>query len=356
MLLFHLQLTCRTRSCFSTLFIMQSTAIPVIILTGFLGSGKTTLLNHLLRHNNGQKIGVIVNDFGEVNIDALLVSRQTENTMELSGGCICCQVGDGDLEESLSMFAHPGTTTDVIIIEASGIAEPVDLKKLILYSPNKDIRFGGVVYVVDAANIQATIKTHPEIGQHIGAADLLVLNKTDLVSKKQLKDVCNLLARHNSHAPVIQTTQGIIHSELLFDQNPHDEKQLKLMNPLEDDHHSHLHDSFSSLTFHSNKPLSPKRFAHFLAHMPQNIYRMKAILYYGMKGFEQKVVLQKVGNHTTQYAEEWPNHEQPASDIVVIGVDIDADAINRQLTDCIDPTPDEITADDMIDIMRLKGF
>ena len=136
--------------------------IPVIILAGFLGSGKTTTLNHILRSSNGKKIGVIVNDFGEVNIDSLLVSRQTDNTMELSGGCICCQMNDGGLDEILATFSHPNSKIDAIVIEASGIAEPIDLRKLILYSSNKSISMNGVVYIVDAKNIIDNLKNYPK--------------------------------------------------------------------------------------------------------------------------------------------------------------------------------------------------
>ena len=106
---------------------------PVIILAGFLGSGKTTTLNHILRSSNGKKIGVIVNDFGEVNIDSLLVSRQTDNTMELSGGCICCQMNDGGLDEILATFSHPISNIDSIVIEGRGIAVRIVLSNLILF-------------------------------------------------------------------------------------------------------------------------------------------------------------------------------------------------------------------------------
>ena len=331
---------------------------PVIILAGFLGAGKTTLLNHLLRHNNGQQIGVIVNDFGEVNIDSLLVSKQTENTMELSGGCICCQLGDSDLEESLSMFAHAGSTTDVVIIEASGIAEPVDLKKLILYSPNKNVRLGGVVYVIDAVNFAKTAQQHPEICDHVRTSDLLVVNKTDIATETQLADCLAQIHKLNPDAPIVRTAQGKLNPELLFDHAEKEAQQLTLgAAPSNEPHdHTHLHDSFTSVSFHSKKPLSPKHVQDMLAKLPTNIFRLKGVLYYGMKGFEQKVVLHKVGQHLTQRAEEWHSHETPASDIVAIGVDLDKTAVQKLLQNCIDPSPDNITPDDMIDIMRLKGF
>lgn len=343
--------------------------IPVIIVAGFLGSGKTTLLNHLLRTNNGQKIGVIVNDFGETNIDSLLVSRWTENTIELSGGCICCQTEDGDLEQSLSMLAHQGSTIDAIIIEASGIAEPIDLKKLILYSPNKYVRFGGVVYVVDACNISSIQKKHPEINAHLASSDLIVVNKIDTVSNEQVEASIASIKELCPNVPIIKTSQGKVDSKILFDQPIVQEAQQLTLGaqPEEATHnhdhdhdheheHNHLHDSYTSVSFHTDKPLSPKRFQAMLENLTPEIYRLKAILYYGMKGFEQKVIVHKVGGHVSQYAEEWPEHETPSSDIVAIGIGIDTHAVMQLFEECIDPNPDDITPDDMIDIMRLKGY
>lgn len=338
----------------------MSDAIPVIILAGFLGAGKTTALNHILRSSNGQRLGVIVNDFGEVNIDALLVSKQTENTMELSGGCICCQMSDGGLDETLQTFAHPGSTIDAILIEASGIAEPSDLRKLILYSSNKHISMNGVVYFVDAANIRQQLTDHPDIAHHIAAADLLVLNKVDLVGDDELTAIEAALRTYNDSAIITRTTNGAVAPELLFDaHHTNEHEQLSLVSAEPDDHnhtHQHLHDHFASVSFATTKPLSPKRVEAFLANLPTTVYRLKGIVYYGMKGFEQKIIIHKVGAHLRQTAEEWRGHETPSTQLVAIGVDIDEAALRSAFKACIDPNPDEISADDMVDIMRLKGY
>lgn len=335
-------------------------AIPVIILAGFLGAGKTTALNHILRSSNGQRLGVIVNDFGEVNIDALLVSKQTENTMELSGGCICCQMSDGGLDETLQTFAHPGSTIDAILIEASGIAEPSDLRKLILYSSNKHISMNGVVYFVDAANIRQQLIDHPDIAHHIAAADLLVLNKVDLVGDDELAEIEATLRTHNESAIITRTTNGVVAPELLFDaHHTESNEQLSLASAEPDDHehnHQHLHDRFTSISFSTTKPLSPKRVEAFLANLPTTVYRLKGIVYYGMKGFEQKIVIHKVGAHLRQTAEEWRGHETPSTQLVAIGMAIDEAALRSAFEACIDPNPDDISADDMVDIMRLKGY
>lgn len=331
-----------------------SEKIPVVVLAGFLGAGKTTILNHLLRQSNGRKIGVVVNDFGEVNIDSLLVGKQTESTMELSGGCICCQMSDGGLDETLEGFAHPGSTIDVIVIEASGIAEPTDLRKLILYSSNKMIDLGGVVYVVDVVNISSLIDKHPEIKEHIASADLLVLTKTDVATDKQITNAKAILTGLNPTAPSVTADHGKIAPELLFDQTVTENEQLSLASDAHD--HTHLHSQFISVDFSTERPLSPKRFDAFLSNLPPEVYRLKAILYYGMKGFEQKVIVHKVGRHTSQSAEEWKGYETPSSHIVAIGADIDKAKLASKMKDCIDPAPEDLKSDDMIDIMRLKGF
>src|ERR1700760_1979792 len=101
--------------------------IPITAITGFLGSGKTTLLNHILEHNHGLKIGVVVNDYGDINIDSQLVADQTDTMLELTNGCMCCSMDSLELDEAIGQFAYPSSPIDYIVIEASGLAEPADL-------------------------------------------------------------------------------------------------------------------------------------------------------------------------------------------------------------------------------------
>lgn len=117
--------------------------IPVIVLAGFLGSGKTTLLNHLLRHRAGNRIGVIVNDFGSIEIDAMTVSGQVGSTVSLGNGCLCCAVDVSELDTFLETLTRPAARLDVIVIEASGLAEPQELVRMLLASDNPHIVYGG---------------------------------------------------------------------------------------------------------------------------------------------------------------------------------------------------------------------
>lgn len=167
----------------------HTSQIPVVVPAGFLGSGKTTLLNHLLRNRSGNRIGVIVNDFGSIEIDAMTVAGQVGSTVSLGNGCLCCAVDASELDTFLETLTRPSARLDVIVIEASGLAEPQELVRMLLASDNPHIRYGGLVEVVDAAEFPATRARHPEIDRHLAVADLIVLNKTDRVTEAGLSEV-----------------------------------------------------------------------------------------------------------------------------------------------------------------------
>lgn len=195
--------------------------IPVVVLAGFLGSGKTTLLNHLLRNRAGNRIGVIVNDFGSIEIDAMTVSGQVGSTVSLGNGCLCCAVDASELDTFLETLTGPAARLDVIVIEASGLAEPQELVRMLLASENPRIVYGGLVEVVDAAEFDATRERHPEIDRHLAVADLVVLNKTDRVQNAERTRIQDVIAGTGESAggaaAVICATYGRIDPELLFD-------------------------------------------------------------------------------------------------------------------------------------------
>lgn len=154
--------------------------IPVVVLAGFLGSGKTTLLNHLLHRSGGSRIGAIVNDFGAIEIDAMAVAGALgDSTVSLGNGCLCCAVDASELDQYLERLADPSLGIDVIVIEASGLAEPQELVRMVLASEHPGIVYGGLVEVVDAAEFDDTRSRHPEVDRHLALADLVVVNKLD---------------------------------------------------------------------------------------------------------------------------------------------------------------------------------
>lgn len=154
--------------------------VPVIAITGHLGAGKTTLLNHVLRAP-GARIGVIVNDFGALNVDAALTSGQIDEVAGISGGCLCCLPDAGGLDDALKKFAHPRLQLDAIMVEASEAADPVALARLLHFSAVDGIRFGGIVEVIDAVEHFRTVDTWPDPPMRYAAATLVVIGKTDLL-------------------------------------------------------------------------------------------------------------------------------------------------------------------------------
>ena len=329
------------------------TQVPVVILTGFLGSGKTTLLNHLLRHSGDTRIGVIVNDFGAINVDALLVAQQTDETVELTNGCMCCTLGEGGIDDTIGRLAHAHSLIDVVVIEASGIAEPAEIAKLVLHSKNKYINYGGLVYIVDASEFQTTRQAHQSLDTHIAIADLLVLNKTDQQTQQTLADIQATCRSLNPHAPIVMTHHGVVDPALLYDICADTESQLRLGQLDTADHHAHLHHTYQSIEFSSDAPLNPRMFERFLRRPPAGVYRLKGYAYYGMKGYEQKYLVQLTGHHVDMQAGEWSHGEAPHTQLVLIGQQLDIVAVQVELEQCIDTAPDTLDPTSMVDILRL---
>lgn len=327
--------------------------IPLLLLTGFLGSGKTSLLNHLLEENKGLKIGVIVNDFGAINIDSLLVARQTDSQLELSNGCICCSLEEGGLDDAIGQLAHAGSLLDYIVIEASGLAEPRELAFVVQQSKNKYARLDAVVAVVDAENVLEMDKKHPDFFKQLDSADIIILNKVDLVSDVKLKEIEGYLRFLNSQARIIKSEYGRVDSRLLLDPDAEKHREVETGEQLslgdDHDHHEHIHDSFQKIEFSCAEPLDPKAFESYMKeHIPENIYRAKGFVYFGMKGLEQKFTFQLVGKRFTLSADEW-HGKVPKTDIVLIGTQLNEKKLVRDLQKLIDQKPNDI-AGNLLDL------
>ncbi|MFD6105201.1 CobW family GTP-binding protein, partial [Nocardia salmonicida] len=258
--------------------------IPVVIVAGFLGSGKTTLLNYLLRNNRGTRIGVVVNDFGAVNIDAMLVAGQVDAMVSLGNGCVCCAVDVSELDDLFAQLAQPRSAVDVIVVEASGLAEPRNLIRMVIANPNPRIAYGGLVEVVDAEQFTATSAQHPELVTHLRMADLVLVNKADRVGAEALAGLRAQVADWVGQVPVYATTHGRIDPGLLFDDRAPDQpkvaEQLSFDTLLDErDHddpdHRHLHDDYVSVSFTSDVALNPRALVGFLEDPPPGLFRAK---------------------------------------------------------------------------------
>ncbi|MFG2718413.1 CobW family GTP-binding protein [Streptomyces sp. NPDC048416] len=336
--------------------------IPVIVLAGFLGSGKTTLLNHLLRACRGTRIGAIVNDFGSIEIDAMTVAgRLGDSTVSLGNGCLCCAVDASELDVYLDRLTRPAARLDVIVIEASGLAEPQELVKMLLASENPRIVYGGLVEVVDAAEYETTREKHPEIERHCAIADLVVLNKTDRVGPA---DLARLRASLAGAAVVVESAYGRVDPELFFDARPVTERvgQLAFDDLLDDeapggcaedhDHHAgchgrgaHLHAGYESVAFTSPTPLDPRRLMAFLDTRPDGLYRMKGFIDFGAADPRNRYGLHAVGRFLRFHPEPWPGGQERRTELVLIGAGIDAPALEAQLAGCVALALDEAPAE-----------
>ncbi|MFI9154199.1 GTP-binding protein [Streptomyces sp. NPDC053367] len=330
--------------------------IPVVVLAGFLGSGKTTLLNHLLHHSAGSRIGAIVNDFGAIEIDAMAVAGALgDSTVSLGNGCLCCAVDASELDVYLERLAHPAAGIDVIVIEASGLAEPQELVRMVLASELPEIVYGGLVEVVDAAEFDATRARHPEIDRHLALADLVIVNKTDRAAdgERVLELVRSLVDR----AAVVPASYGRVDPELLFDCRPSEERvgQLSfddlhdhdsehdsehdLEHGPDEAHADHLHAAYDTLSFASGTPMDPRRLMAFLDSRPEGLYRIKGYVDFGPHDPGNRYGVHAVGRFLRFEPEPWPAAGARLTQLVLIGAGIDAPALAKELEACTSEAP-----------------
>jgi len=200
------------------LFAMKSKErIPVTVLTGFLGAGKTTLLNYLLTQQHGHKCAIIINEFGAISIDNQLVVGADEEILELNNGCLCCRVR-GDLVRSLGDLLRKQKRFDYVLIETTGIADPNPVVHTFKASELAEhLRLDGIVTVVDAKHLEKELNDGPEPQAQIAAADLILLNKTDLVSAADLNRIEGRIRKMNPLARIYRPQRSQVEPAKIFD-------------------------------------------------------------------------------------------------------------------------------------------
>ncbi|MFD6071740.1 CobW family GTP-binding protein [Amycolatopsis lurida] len=334
---------------------MVDRRIPVILVAGFLGSGKTTLLNHLLANRQGARIGVVVNDFGSIAVDAMAVSGQVDTMMSFGNGCLCCAVDASGLDAMLAKLSEAEAGIDVIVIEASGLAEPRDLIRLMIASENPAIAYGGLVELVDAAEFEATRKRHPELDEHLGFADLVVLNKTDRADEDALAKLRGTIDEIAPGTPVIATSHGRIDPALFFDARPRERVGQLSFDDLreeEHDHEHHFHTAYDSVAFTTERPLDPRRLMDFLEQRPGGLYRIKGFLDFGPNGPRSRFGLHTVGSFIQLDRSAWPAGVPRRSELVLIGSGIDTEAVTARLEECVADDPDVVDDRGMLRVLR----
>lgn len=349
--------------------VLSRPRVPVVVLSGGLGSGKTTLLNHILHQGIG-RVGVVVNDFGRINVDAFLVRGHVDARAEIGAGCLCCLENPDELDEALAGMADPEIDLDVILVEASGLAEPRALARMILGSQAPEFRFGGVLEIVDAA---AAVRAQddgdelPVAADHIRVASLVVINKADRVAA--LPDGAARLARLEGavqavapEVPLLRTSYGVIDPALVFDAavRPEPSGQLSFVDLLAEQlaaeaahrregeeadhaghhhHHHHPHERPVSASLASEASIDPARLVAFLDSRPPGLYRVKGEFWVDAPGRDAAYVVHAVGGWFT--FERSPAGAAPSdaagrrTRIVAVGTGFDEAAVESQLRACL---------------------
>jgi G3E family GTPase len=331
-----------------------SPAIPVIALTGYLGSGKTTLLNYVLRVP-GARIGVVINDFGELNVDAGLVTGQVDEPVSIAGGCICHLPDDGVLDDALEKLADPRLALDAIIIEASGVADPVAISRMVRFSGVERIRHGGVVDVIDAVEHFGTVDTVAAPPLRYGAASLVVVNKLDRIAADEREDTLRRIEARvhesNPDAHVIGAVAGRVDPQLLYDvaEDHGRTGQMSfrelLIDESADGHDDHAH--ADSVTVLGGGPVDPDALVDLLEQPPRGVYRMKGTVPIGSRHYLINVVGTSAHVRTAAAA-------AGSGHLVAIGTHFDHEDVRKRLEGALQPSSRKVSAAGMRRLQRLR--
>jgi len=320
--------------------------VPVTLLVGFLGAGKTSLLNRILNGEHGLNVGVLINDFGAINIDAELVEGVEENMISLTNGCVCCEIRD-DLVNSLEQLLMRVGEIDYVILEASGVADPDGIVMTFLaHKYKKLLRLDSITCIVDAEAIFSD-GDNADLSflkiRQIGYSDLVILNKVDLVTPTHIEVIREWIGAHLSRIRIVEAVHCNVPLEILLAVGRFDPANMVRQ---ADDihiefpdaaHHHSASEMFETWSFETDQPLSLERLRKMVRRdLPASVFRCKGILY-SVDNPEKRVTLQIVGRRTEIYElDEW-GERTPHTKIVAIGSshEIDTDSLTALFENCV---------------------
>ncbi len=315
--------------------------IPVTVITGYLGSGKTTLLNHILTRQQGKKVAVIVNEFGEVGVDGELIENdEDEQLIEFNNGCLCCTVR-GDLIETIGKLRQRSDQLDAIMIETTGLADPAPVASTFFVSDEvrRDTRLDAFVTVVDAVNLEKNLEQSTEAEEQVAFADIIIVNKTDLVNEQQLQRIERRVCTLNPIARLLRSAHSVVNLSEILDVNAFQLEAKLEVDPEFLSDHEHEHDpSITSIVLREDRPVDMNRFMSWISPMLQQegdrYLRTKGV--FNAKGFDEKVVFQSVRMLTSMARHgTWPAGGARRTEYVVIGRDLDRDMLVAGLNNCV---------------------
>ncbi len=321
---------------------MSDTAdlIPVTVLTGYLGAGKTTLLNRILSENHGRKYAVVINEFGELGVDNDLVVDTDEEVFEMNNGCICCTVR-GDLIRIVGGLMKRRGKFDGIIIETTGLANPAPVAQTFFVDEGvrARTRLDAIVTVVDAKNLPARLTDSAEAQAQIAFADVIVLNKTDLVTPDELAAVEAEIRKINRFATIHRTQRSAVDITQVMNRGAFDlQRILADVQPdfLTDTDHEH-NDDINSMSFEVSQPIDAEKFnawiSQLLQEKGQDILRTKGILHYA--GEDRRFAFQAVHMIADgDFIGPWPAGDEKRSRIVFIGRNLNRPQLRRGFEAC----------------------
>ncbi|AFY68336.1 cobalamin synthesis protein P47K [Thalassoporum mexicanum PCC 7367] len=355
---------------------MPKRGMPVTIITGFLGSGKTTLLNHILENQKDLKVAVLVNEFGDINIDSQLLVSVDENMMELTNGCICCTINDGLIDAVYGVLER-SDQIDYMVVETTGVADPLPIALTFLGTELQHLtRLDSILTVIDAESFSPEHYDSDAAFKQIMYGDIIVLNKTDLVGEAELKDIENYIEELKPKSRVLRSQRGAVPLPLVLDvdvndadfiqqasgedehshsdhdhhhenhEHSHDHHEHETHHHHEDHDHAHDHhhehhhhhsdhlanDGFVAISFQRDRAFDIDKFQNFLdKQLPVDVFRAKGVLWFS--GMDNRYVFQLSGK---RYELKNDHRELPPfNQLVLIGRNLDQAEIEQNLEACL---------------------
>ncbi|MBR8829329.1 MAG: GTP-binding protein [Gomphosphaeria aponina SAG 52.96 = DSM 107014] len=316
---------------------MPKYGMPVTIITGFLGSGKTTLLNQILENKEGLKVAVLVNEFGDINIDSQLLVSIEEDMVELGNGCICCTIND-NLVETVYQVLEREEQVDYLIIETTGLADPVPIILTFLGTELKYLtRIDAIITVVDSETFTEKHFDSDAALSQILYGDLIILNKIDRVDEQKLRELENFIQDIKVGSRILRSEYGKIPLALLLDlhltQSDAYQAEVKDFQRNHQVNSNHLElDGFNYVSFQSDRPFDVDKFEIFLTEeMPLSVFRAKGILWFSES--ELRHIFQLSGPRYDLQADEWDT--PPSNQLVFIGRNLEKEEILKTLNNCL---------------------